>query len=103
MRVSVPIEESDINTLVCNGNTPDIVPSVSCYSDSVIIEIRDGYNLRYPRHFITNDDSDIKGILAKLKTQIGGREDAYLQVLPKEKKMLYKYCGTHRPLTAYRT
>jgi hypothetical protein len=74
-----PIEESDTNTLICNRNTPDIVQSVSCYPDSVIIEIRDAYNLRYPRHFIQNDDSDIKGILAKLKSQIGGREDAYLR------------------------
>lgn len=86
-----PDKKSNINTLRCNGNTLGIVQSVSCYPDSVIVEIRDAFNEQNPHVFITNEDSDIKGILAELKINLGYSEDAFLQVLPKETALVYKY------------
>lgn len=86
-----PDKKSNINTLICNENTPGIVHRVSCYPDSVIVEIRDAFNEKNPHVFITNEDSDIKGILAELKSNLGYREDAFLQVLPKDLELLYRY------------
>ena len=87
----IPIETSDSNILKCNMNTKDIVPTVSCYPDAVILEIRDAFNMNNPEKFIEHDNSDIDGILAKLKSHIGGTEDAYLTVFSKEKEMVYRH------------
>lgn len=86
-----PNVRSDINTLQCVMESPEIVPSVSCYPDSVILEIRDTFNQQYPTQAITNADDDIKGILSRLKTHLGYQEDKLLSVFSKEKKMLYRY------------
>lgn len=86
-----PDEISDTNKLKCILDTPEIVPSVSCYPNSVILEIRNFFNQQNPTQTIKNADDDIIGILRQLKTFLGYREDKLLSVFPKKKQMLYIY------------
>jgi hypothetical protein len=90
-----------INIMKCNVATEDINREVTCFPESVVLELRDAYNKNRRNRIVGKkgeiqsksiDTDDVKTIISQLYHVLQCEtEESFLALLPLEKKMEYTY------------